>query len=215
MQLSSLPASVLLQIWIAALLTLYPLPSQSFTRRSVSSGVGPAISTVTCNWKSPTASVRRTDHHCHHHHHPRHHRPLWSTANQESDENPSSSSSSTTMTYSPIFDFAAPDQMAVNKFERIDDAIMGGISLSSLKQLSPEEDFARWSGICRLDGGYVRYDTMFYTNIGQRSGYGTHRLSAIFQRLYDSTTLWLLVLHGWQRILWDANTSISRANSGR
>jgi hypothetical protein len=29
---------------------------------------------------------------------------------------------------------------------------MGGISLSSMRQ-SPEEDFARWSGICRLDGG--------------------------------------------------------------
>lgn len=58
----------------------------------------------------------------------------------------------TTTTYSPIFDFAAPDQKAVEKFERIDDAIMGGISLSSMKQ-STDEDFARWSGICRLDGG--------------------------------------------------------------
>ena len=54
--------------------------------------------------------------------------------------------------YSPIFDFANRQEQAVNKFERIDDAIMGGISLSSLKQL-PDEDFARWSGICRLDGG--------------------------------------------------------------
>jgi hypothetical protein len=56
------------------------------------------------------------------------------------------------MTYLPIFDFA--DETTVNRFERIDDAIMGGISLSSLKQ-SPNESFARWSGICRLDGGYV------------------------------------------------------------
>jgi Complex I intermediate-associated protein 30 (CIA30) len=29
---------------------------------------------------------------------------------------------------------------------------MGGISLSSIKQM-PGEDFARWSGICRIDGG--------------------------------------------------------------
>lgn len=29
---------------------------------------------------------------------------------------------------------------------------MGGISLSSIRQ-NPEEEFARWSGICRLDGG--------------------------------------------------------------
>ena len=57
-----------------------------------------------------------------------------------------------TKTYGPIFDFADPCQKAVEKFERIDDAIMGGISLSSLKQ-SENESFARWSGICRLDGG--------------------------------------------------------------
>ena len=29
---------------------------------------------------------------------------------------------------------------------------MGGISLSSIRQ-NPEEEFARWSGICRIDGG--------------------------------------------------------------
>lgn len=55
------------------------------------------------------------------------------------------------LTYTPVFDFAK-EPSAVGKFERIDDAIMGGISLSSLKQ-SPNETFARWSGICRLDGG--------------------------------------------------------------
>lgn len=57
-----------------------------------------------------------------------------------------------TGTYQPVFNFATAEDDAVSKFERIDDAIMGGISLSSLKQL-PGEDFARWSGICRLDGG--------------------------------------------------------------
>jgi hypothetical protein len=58
----------------------------------------------------------------------------------------------TASTYKPIFNFAEDSEEAVSKFERIDDAIMGGISLSALKQL-PGEAFARWSGICRLDGG--------------------------------------------------------------
>jgi hypothetical protein len=57
-----------------------------------------------------------------------------------------------TGTYQPVFNFSTIEDDAVSKFERIDDAIMGGISLSSLKQL-PGEDFARWSGVCRLDGG--------------------------------------------------------------
>jgi hypothetical protein len=52
--------------------------------------------------------------------------------------------------YSPIFDFSKKD--SVTKFERIDDAIMGGISTSALRQREGE-DFARWSGVCRLDGG--------------------------------------------------------------
>ena len=69
---------------------------------------------------------------------------LWSTRTTQD--------SSSKTTYLPIFDFANQEEQAVEKFERIDDAIMGGISLSSLKQL-PDEDFARWSGICRLDGG--------------------------------------------------------------
>ena len=66
------------------------------------------------------------------------------------------------MTYRPIFDFA--NQTTVSRFERIDDAIMGGISLSSLKQ-SSEETFARWSGICRLDGGYVLYCVFFFVSL--------------------------------------------------
>lgn len=60
----------------------------------------------------------------------------------------------TIKTFSPVFDFASPDQKAVDNFERIDDAIMGGISSSSMKQ-SKDGKFAKWSGICRLDGGYV------------------------------------------------------------
>jgi hypothetical protein len=64
----------------------------------------------------------------------------------------SNKESSSTAAYKPVFDFSVADADAVSKFERIDDAIMGGISLSALKQL-PEENFARWSGICRVDGG--------------------------------------------------------------
>ena len=52
----------------------------------------------------------------------------------------------------PVFDFANINDKAIEKFDRIDDAIMGGISLSSMKQF-PNEQFARWSGICRTDGG--------------------------------------------------------------
>lgn len=51
-----------------------------------------------------------------------------------------------------LFNFSNIEENAVSNFERIDDAIMGGISLSSMRQ-NPEDDFARWSGICRLDGG--------------------------------------------------------------
>ena len=54
--------------------------------------------------------------------------------------------------YTPIFDFSNDDDDAVSKFERIDDAIMGGISTSALRRRDGE-DFARWSGVCRLDGG--------------------------------------------------------------
>lgn len=57
-----------------------------------------------------------------------------------------------TLTYTPIFDFSNDKEDAASSFERIDDAIMGGISTSSLKQI-PGEPFARWSGVCRTDGG--------------------------------------------------------------
>ena len=56
----------------------------------------------------------------------------------------------------PLFDFSDPTLNATNKFERIDDVIMGGISSSLLRQAEGEE-FARWSGVCRTDGGYVNY----------------------------------------------------------
>jgi Complex I intermediate-associated protein 30 (CIA30) len=59
-----------------------------------------------------------------------------------------------TPVFRPIFDFTDSSRNETERFERLDDAIMGGISTSSLRQVSGE-DFARWSGVCRLDGGYV------------------------------------------------------------
>jgi len=64
---------------------------------------------------------------------------------------------------SVIFDFTNIENNDVSKFDRIDDAIMGGISTSQLRQIttqikptstSPLPDaFASWSGVCRTDGG--------------------------------------------------------------
>ena len=54
-----------------------------------------------------------------------------------------------------VFDFTGDaSSKSVESFERIDDAVMGGISLSALKNVD-NEPFASWSGICRTDGGYV------------------------------------------------------------
>lgn len=55
-----------------------------------------------------------------------------------------------TTTYEPIFDFSR--EGTVESFERIDDAIMGGISTSTLREV-PGEPYASWSGVCRIDGG--------------------------------------------------------------
>mmetsp|Transcript_6163 Transcript_6163/g.15241 ORF Transcript_6163/g.15241 Transcript_6163/m.15241 type:complete len:444 (-) Transcript_6163:161-1492(-) len=60
--------------------------------------------------------------------------------------------------YESVFDFSGPDRDAVvAKFDRIDDAIMGGISTSSLRASGGDDDdsegYASWSGVCRLDGG--------------------------------------------------------------
>lgn len=53
-----------------------------------------------------------------------------------------------------VFDFSNPShkEKSISSFERIDDAIMGGISLSALKDV-PSKPYASWSGICRTDGG--------------------------------------------------------------
>jgi hypothetical protein len=55
----------------------------------------------------------------------------------------------------PIFNFGNSQSNTTNRFDRIDDVVMGGISTSMLRQQDGEA-FARWSGVCREDGGYVR-----------------------------------------------------------
>lgn len=54
----------------------------------------------------------------------------------------------------PIFDFTSDETSseAIKSFDRIDDAIMGGISTSSLRDVK-DEKYASWSGVCRVDGG--------------------------------------------------------------
>ena len=60
--------------------------------------------------------------------------------------------------YKPVFDFMnAPNDISspthpINKFDRIDDAIMGGISTSSVRAV-PDRPYCSWSGICREFGG--------------------------------------------------------------
>jgi hypothetical protein len=69
---------------------------------------------------------------------------------------PKQSSSSLQASFTNIFDFTLSNttikQKSAASFERIDDAIMGGISLSSLRDV-PTKPYASWSGVCRTDGG--------------------------------------------------------------
>lgn len=62
--------------------------------------------------------------------------------------------SSTTKVTETLFDFSSPDKKkeSVESFERIDDAIMGGISTSVLRDVEGE-NYASWSGVCRTEGG--------------------------------------------------------------
>jgi len=76
----------------------------------------------------------------------------------ESSSSQSSSTSQNEKIYKPIFDFmdAMSDIITsnhpINKFERIDDAIMGGISTSSVRFV-PNQPYCSWSGVCRTFGG--------------------------------------------------------------
>jgi hypothetical protein len=68
---------------------------------------------------------------------------LWVSTADESATKDSS-------TYKPVFDFS--EAAAVENFERLDDVIMGGISTSQLMDVSGMP-YAKWSGVCRTDGG--------------------------------------------------------------
>ena len=59
-------------------------------------------------------------------------------------------SESVTTSYNAVFDFGKSE--TVQSFDRIDDAIMGGISTSALRDVA-DRDYASWSGVCRTDGG--------------------------------------------------------------
>lgn len=60
--------------------------------------------------------------------------------------------------FTTVFDFTTlkndndDAKKAIDQFERIDDAIMGGISTSTLR-LVPDKQYASFSGVCREDGG--------------------------------------------------------------
>jgi len=58
-------------------------------------------------------------------------------------------------TFQPVLDFSVAE--TVDKIDRLDDAIMGGISTSTVimnpVKDSTEEAYAKWFGVCRTDGG--------------------------------------------------------------
>ena len=73
---------------------------------------------------------------------------MYATASSLSGDPTSKSNKS----YQKVFDFTNSSLNTINKFDRIDDVIMGGISSSTLRQQT-NEPYGRWSGICREDGG--------------------------------------------------------------
>jgi hypothetical protein len=82
-----------------------------------------------------TANVNR--------HSPRSASALWVSTADESATKDSS-------TFKSVFDFS--EAAAVQNFERLNDVIMGGISTSQLMDVSGEP-YAKWSGVCRTEGG--------------------------------------------------------------
>ena len=87
---------------------------------------------------------------------PLHSTPAEVTSSSMNDAATNALVDSTSNQFTPVFDFTLDDvttkQQSAASFERIDDAIMGGISLSSLRDV-PDKDYASWSGVCRTDGG--------------------------------------------------------------
>jgi len=74
---------------------------------------------------------------------------LQSSGSTTTNESTSSTEKDET-SFTPIFDFTRPE--TIDQIDRLDDAIMGGISTSSV-QPSLDGGFARWGGVCRTDGG--------------------------------------------------------------
>lgn len=64
-----------------------------------------------------------------------------------------SSQTNNAFTYEPVFDFSKPE--TVDMIDRLDDAIMGGISTSTVTYSRDTEAncFAKWYGVCRTGGG--------------------------------------------------------------
>ncbi|KAK1749164.1 complex I intermediate-associated protein 30 [Skeletonema marinoi] len=87
---------------------------------------------------------------------PLHSTPAEVTSSSINDASAAAVVDATNNQFTPVFDFTLDDvatkQQSAASFERIDDAIMGGISLSSLRDV-PDKDYASWSGVCRTDGG--------------------------------------------------------------
>jgi hypothetical protein len=56
-------------------------------------------------------------------------------------------------TYKPVFDFSKPE--TVGMIDRLDDAIMGGISTSSGIHVDAQgpDSYTKWFGVCRTEGG--------------------------------------------------------------
>lgn len=104
----------------------YPL-SRASGRRRLGQGIVQSVTSTSSNTNEPTADT--------------------SNMNKNGDVD-----SSQNFVYKAVFDFA--NSTAIDQLDRLDDAIMGGISTSAVRAV-PGEGFARWSGVCRTDGGYV------------------------------------------------------------
>ena len=83
-------------------------------------------------------------------------------SNIYSDKSISSTTANATnnaIMFTPVFDFTKPE--TIDQVDRLDDAIMGGISTSSVQWAARSDSegattgagFAWWSGVCRTDGG--------------------------------------------------------------
>jgi hypothetical protein len=68
--------------------------------------------------------------------------------------------------YQAVFDFRDPS--TIESIDRLDDAIMGGISTSSVV---PGDGFAKWVGVCRTEGGgFCGFRTNPFTKPLQANG---------------------------------------------